>query len=151
MRTELIGRTNEVASLTALLEHERLLTLTGVGGVGKTRLALGVAAAVAPNYADGCWLVDLAPVADGAEVPKALAAAIGAPVSDDQGLIDYMSERHMLLVLDNCEHVIGDVSDLIDAVLAEAREIDVLATSREPLGLDGEVVRTGQLSRCTQA
>ena len=141
MRTELIGRTSEVASFTALLEHDRLLTLTGVGGVGKTRLALGVAAAVAPNYPDGCWLVDLAPVADGAEVPKALAAAIGAPVSDDQGLIDYMSERHMLLVLDNCEHVIGDVSDLIDALLAEAREIDVLATSREPLGLDGEVVR----------
>jgi predicted ATPase len=141
LRTELIGRTNEVANLTTLLEHERLLTLTGVGGVGKTRLALGVAAAVAPNYADGCWLVDLAPVADGAEVPKALAAAIGAPVSDDNGLIDYMSERHILLILDNCEHVIGDVSDLIDAVLAEAREIDVIATSREPLGLDGEVVR----------
>ena len=141
MRTELIGRTNDVTNLTALLKHERLLTLTGVGGVGKTRLALGVAAAVAPNYADGCWLVDLAPVADGAEVPKALAAAIGAPVSDNQGLIDYVSERHMLLVLDNCEHVIGDVSDLIDAVLAEARETDVLATSREPLGLDGEVVR----------
>ena len=141
MRTELIGRTDEVANFTALLEHERLLTLTGVGGVGKTRLALGVAAAVAPHYSDGCWLVDLAPVADGAEVPKALAAAIGAPVSDNQGLIDYMSGRYMLLVLDNCEHVIGDVSDLIDAVLAEAREIDVLATSREPLGLDGEVVR----------
>ena len=141
MRTELIGRTDEVANLTALLEHERLLTLTGVGGVGKTRLALGVAAAVAPNYADGCWLVDLAPVADGAEVPKALAAAIGAPVSDDDGLINYLSERHMLLLLDNCEHVIGDVSDLIDTVLAEAREIDVLATSREPLGLDGEVIR----------
>ncbi len=97
MRTELIGRTDEVANFTALLEHERLLTLTGVGGVGKTRLALGVAAAVAPHYSDGCWLVDLAPVADGAEVPKALAAAIGAPVSDNQGLIDYMSERHMLL------------------------------------------------------
>jgi predicted ATPase/class 3 adenylate cyclase len=141
MRTELIGRTDDVAKLSALLQHERLLTLTGVGGVGKTRLALGVAAAVAPYYADGCWLVDLAPVADGAEVPKALAAAIGAPVSDNDGLINHMSERHMLLVLDNCEHVIGDVSDLIDAVLADAREIDVLATSREPLGLDGEVVR----------
>jgi predicted ATPase/class 3 adenylate cyclase len=141
MRTEMIGRTEEIANLIALLEHERLLTLTGVGGVGKTRLALGVAAAVAPGYADGCWLVDLAPVAEGAEVPKALAAAVGAPVGDDQGLIDYMSERHMLLILDNCEHVIGDVADLIDAALVETGEIDVLATSREPLGLDGEVVR----------
>ncbi len=141
MRTELVGRSDEIASLTSLFEHERLLTLTGVGGVGKTRLALGLAAAVAPGYADGCWLVDLAPVADGAEVPKAFAAAIGAPVSDDRGLIEYMSDRQMLVILDNCEHVIGDVSDLMDLVLAEASEVCVLATSREPLGLDGEVVR----------
>ena len=141
MRTELVGRSDQIASLTSLLEHERLLTLTGVGGVGKTRLALGVAAAVAPNYPDGCWLVDLAPVADGAEVPKALAAAIGAPVSDDQGLIEYMSDRQMLVILDNCEHVISDVSDIMDLVLTGAGEVCVIATSREPLGLDGEIVR----------
>ncbi|HXW34310.1 MAG TPA: adenylate/guanylate cyclase domain-containing protein [Acidimicrobiales bacterium] len=140
-RTELLGRSEEVATLAALTAKERLVTLTGVGGVGKTRLALGVAASVAPDYADGCWLIDLAPVSDGSEVPVVTAAAIRAPVTAAAAIVTYLSDRRMLLLLDNCEHVIGDVADLVDGVLESANEIHVIATSREPLGLDGEVVR----------
>ena len=140
-RTELLGRSAEVASLVALSARERLITLTGVGGVGKTRLALGVAAAVAPDYGDGCWLVDLAPVSDGDEVPLAAAAAMRAPATDAAALVNYLGDRRMLVVLDNCEHVIGDVAELVDEILEAASEVHVVATSREPLGLDGEVVR----------
>ncbi len=140
-RTELVGRSEEVATLAATTAKERLVTLTGVGGVGKTRLALAVAASLAPDYPDGCWLVDLAPVADGAEVAVATAAAVRAPVTDAGALVTYLSDRHMLVVFDNCEHVIGDVADLVDAVLVADPDIHMLATSREPLGLDGEVVR----------
>ncbi len=140
-RTELLGRSTEVATLAALSARERLITLTGVGGVGKTRLALGVAAAVAPDYGDGCWLVDLAPVSDGDEVPLAAAAAMRAPVTDAAALVNYLGDRRMLVVLDNCEHVIGVVAELVDEILEAASEVHVVATSREPLGLDGEVVR----------
>ena len=141
MRTDLLGRAVEVTTLAEVANRERLLTLTGVGGVGKTRPALGVAAAVSPTYMDGCWLVDLAPIADGANVPMTVAAAIGAPATEASALVDYLADRQMLLVLDNCEHLIGDVADLVESLLAGAREIHVLTTSREPLGLDGEVIR----------
>ena len=96
---------------------------------------------MAPTFEDGCWLVDLAPVADGADVAMAVAASVGAPVTDGASLVDYLADRHMLVLLDNCEHVIGDVADLVESVLGRADEVHVLATSREPLGLDGEVVR----------
>lgn len=146
-RTELVGRSEDVARLAATTAEERLVTLTGVGGVGKTRLALAVAASVAPDYADGCWLVDLAPVADGAEVAVATATAVRAPVTDSAALVTYLADRSMLVVFDNCEHVIGAVADLVDAVLVADPDIHLLATSREPLGLDGEVVRrVGSLS-----
>jgi predicted ATPase len=150
-RTELLGRSEEISSLAAISARDRLITLTGVGGVGKTRLALGVAASVAPDYADGCWLVDLAPISDGSEVPVATATAVRAPVTDAQALVEYLSDRRMMVILDNCEHVIGDVVDLVDAVLEGAREIHVIATTREPLGLDGEVVRrVGSLATAAQ-
>lgn len=141
MRTKLVGRSGEVASLVDIVGRERLVTLTGVGGVGKTRLALGVAASVAPTLQDGCWLVDLAPLAEGTDVPVAVAAAIGAPATESSALIDYLLDRHLLLLLDNCEHVIGDVADLVEAILGSAERVHVVATSREPLGIDGEVVR----------
>jgi hypothetical protein len=144
LRTELIGRRDDIATLSALVERDQLVTLTGTGGVGKTRLALGVAAALAPEFADGCWLVELAPVADGAEVLKTVASAIGATVTDLDALTAYLSDRRMLLVLDNCEHVLADAADLVDAVLGAAPELHVLTTSREPLGLDGEAVRRVQ-------
>jgi predicted ATPase len=141
VRTELIGRSEEVAGLSALVERSGLVTLTGVGGVGKTRLALGVAAGVATGFPDGCWLVELAPVAEGAEVTRTVAAAMGAPVTDSDGLVRYLADRRALLVLDNCEHVLDAVADLVDAIVAAAPQVHVLGTSREPLGLDGEVVR----------
>lgn len=140
-RTELVGRSTEIATLATTTDGERLVTLTGVGGVGKTRLALAVAASVAPDYPDGCWLVDLAPVADGAEVAVATATAVRAPVTEAAALVTYLADRRMLVVFDNCEHVIGDVADLVDAVLVADPDVHMLATSREPLGLDGEVVR----------
>jgi predicted ATPase len=144
VRTELIGRTDDVTALTELVERERLVTLTGVGGVGKTRLALGVAAAIAAGFADGCWLVELSPVADGQEVLKTVAAAIGAPTTTADALVAYLAERRVLIVLDNCEHLLDAAADLVDAVLAECADVHVLVTSREPLGLDGEQVRRVQ-------
>lgn len=144
VRTELIGRRDDIAALTTLVDREQLVTLTGVGGVGKTRLALGVAAASAPGYADGCWLVELAPVADEAEALTAVATAIRAPATDIETLVAYLVDRRMLVVLDNAEHVLGAVAELVDAVLGDAPEVHVVVTSREPLGLDGEQVRRVQ-------
>ena len=92
VRTELIGRTDDVTALMELVERERLVTLTGVGGVGKTRLALGVAAALAAGFADGCWLVELSPVADGEEVLKTVAAAIPC-AGDDRRRAGRLSGR----------------------------------------------------------
>jgi predicted ATPase/class 3 adenylate cyclase len=141
VRTELIGRTGDVTALMALVERERLVTLTGVGGVGKTRLALGVAAALAAGFSDGCWLVELSPVADGEEVLKTVAAAVRAPATTLDALVDYMADRRVLIVLDNCEHVLDAAADLVDAIAVAAADVHVLVTSREPLGLDGEQVR----------
>jgi len=144
VRTELIGRTDDVTALMELVERERLITLTGVGGVGETRLALGVAAALAAGFPDGCWLVELSPVADGEEVLKTVAAAIRAPTMTADALVAYLAERRVLIVLDNCEHVLDAAADLVDAIAAAAADVHVLVTSREPLGLDGEQVRRVQ-------
>ncbi|MSO80016.1 MAG: adenylate/guanylate cyclase domain-containing protein, partial [Acidimicrobiia bacterium] len=144
MRTELIGRADDVEALAELVGRERLVTLTGVGGVGKTRLALGVAAAVAAEYPDGCWLVELAPVSGGDEVAKVVATAMRSPTTDLDSLADYLADRRVLIVLDNCEHVLDAAADLVDAVLESSADVHVLVTSREPLGLDGEQVRRVQ-------
>ena len=144
VRTELIGRTDDVTALMGLVERERLVTLTGVGGVGKTRLALGVAAAVAAGFTDGCWLVELAPVADGDEVVKTVAAALRSPTTTADALVGYLADRRVMIVLDNCEHVLDAAADLVDAILATAPDVHVLVTSREPLGLEGEQVRRVQ-------
>ena len=144
VRTELIGRSQDIEALAALVARERLVTLTGVGGVGKTRLALGVAATLAAGYADGCWLVELAPVAGGDEVVKVAAAAMHSPTTDLDALASYLADRRVLIVLDNCEHVLDAAADLVDALLESAPDVHVVVTSREPLGLDGEQVRRVQ-------
>jgi predicted ATPase/class 3 adenylate cyclase len=141
MRTELIGRSDEVDALAELVAGERLVTFTGTGGVGKTRLALAVAALVSAEFPDGCWFVELAPVADGAEVPKAVAAAMRAPVTTTPALGEYLADRRALIVLDNCEHLLDGAADLVDEVLMSAGDVHVVVTSREPLGLEGESVR----------
>jgi class 3 adenylate cyclase len=144
VRNELIGRADDVAALTAVAGRERLVTLTGAGGVGKTRLALAVAAALAPSFPDGCWLAELAAVGDGGEVASAVASAVRAPVTELDALVRYLSDRRALIVLDNCEHVLDAAFELGDALLASGPEVHVLATSREALGVDGEIVRRVQ-------
>jgi predicted ATPase/class 3 adenylate cyclase len=140
-RSDLIGRPQLIAALTKLVPDHRLITLTGVGGVGKTRLALGVAGVASTGYPDGCWLVELAPISDGAEVPKAVAAVLGAPLPDTAKLVGYLRDRRTLLILDNCEHLLSAAASFVDAVLQAAPEVHVLATSREPLGVEGEMIR----------
>jgi predicted ATPase len=138
--TDLIGRTDEIAEMAKVLGEHRLVTLTGTGGVGKTRLALAVAAQVAGGFPDGCWLVELAAVTTPLDVPQVVAAAVGAPWSDVRNLGSYLAQRRMLIVLDNCEHVLDAAADLAERVLGAGPEPVIVATSREPLGTRGEVV-----------
>ena len=141
--TSFIGREREVADLETLLAGEaRLLTLTGPGGCGKTRLALSAAARLAGGFEDGLWWVELAPLSDPALVPQAVASAIGvreAPgCSPTEALLEHLESRKTLLVLDNCEHLVQSCADLVDTLLRSCPRVRVLATSRETLGIVGE-------------
>ena len=148
---ELLGREDEsLATVTALTER-RVVTLTGAGGVGKTRLALHVAADLTPRYPDGTWVVELAPISEENAVAGAVAAALGvqqrAGLSMTESLVEYLRSKCVLLVLDNCEHLLDGAAALIDALLAGCGAVRVLATSREPLGVAGErVQRVGSLA-----
>jgi predicted ATPase/DNA-binding CsgD family transcriptional regulator/DNA-binding XRE family transcriptional regulator len=139
-----IGREREVAELRMLLERTRALTLTGMGGVGKTRLARRVAADVLARYADGVWLVELGPLRDPALVLHEVAATLGIHQRSRQSLRGTLEAalhpRELLLVLDNCEHLIAACAELVDLVLRAGARLQVLATSREPLGVAGETV-----------
>jgi predicted ATPase len=140
--TRLVGREREVAEIVELLRVHPLVTLTGVGGVGKTRLAVEVAATVSPGLPDGVWIVELAAVGDSSDVADAVATVLGVTARADQDLIDTVAgalvARHLLLVLDNCEHVIDAVSVVAAALLARAPHVGLLATSREALALPAE-------------
>jgi predicted ATPase/transcriptional regulator with XRE-family HTH domain len=139
--TRLIGRERELAQIEDRLARMRLLTLTGVGGIGKTRLAIEAAWVLQPRFPDGVWLVDLAPVADPALVLSAVAAAVGVPGAPGQTLLATLTaalhDQCLLLVLDNCEHVL-DAAPEIGALLGGCPMLTVLATSRAPLHLTGE-------------
>jgi predicted ATPase len=119
----------------------RLLTLTGVGGSGKTRLALEVARDLVEAYPDGTWLVQLAPLSEEVLVPKAVAEALKVPERPGEPLSDTLSEvlrdRQLLLILDNCEHLIEAIARLVDLLLDSCPRLRILATSREGLGVEG--------------
>jgi predicted ATPase len=140
--TKFIGRSGEIAELTAIMGGTGLVTLTGVGGVGKTRLALQVARRLVTDFPDGVWLVELAPVADPAALPDVVATALGITTRPGStvvdSVVDAVAGRRMLIVLDNCEHVLDAAADLTAALLARTPTVSVLATSREGLGLAGE-------------
>ncbi len=142
--TSFVGRRGELAEVRRLLAESRLVTLTGVGGAGKTRLALRAAAGLRRSFPSGVWLVRLDQLRDEALAAQAVAAALGlqdrAGFSPEAALTDYLAGRQLLLVLDNCEHLVDAVAKLADQLLRAADGLRVLATSREALTIDGETV-----------
>jgi predicted ATPase len=140
--TSFIGREAEAAELQDAVKSHRLVTLTGVGGVGKTRLATEIAARLADEFPDGVWFFELAAVTDPASVPDAVAAVLGITQQPGMSVNDSVAAalegRVRLLVLDNCEHVRDAVADLVEAILAQSATVKVLATSREGLGVADE-------------
>ncbi|EOD64510.1 ATP-binding protein [Amycolatopsis vancoresmycina] len=138
--TSFVGRRQELGEAKRLLSAARLVTLTGAGGVGKTRLALRVAADVRRAFPDGVWLVELADLGDPRLVPNAVATAFGLRGTSDQaaGLAEHLENRQLLLVLDNCEHVADECATLVAKLLAGAGGLRVLATSRHTLHVEGE-------------
>jgi len=140
--TSFIGRAEPLRGVAGLLSDHRLVTVTGPGGAGKTRLAAQVARQVAGRFADGAWLAELAPVADPAQVAAAVAAALGVREQPGlpaaEALARALARQQLLLVLDNCEHVIGAAAALCAGLLAACDDVRVLATSREPLRVAGE-------------
>jgi predicted ATPase len=143
--TSFLGRASESARVEAMLARHRLVTVTGPGGSGKTRMAIEVARALVPRFEDGVWLVELAQVDDPGLIPTAVAVVLVLGVREQPGLsladslAAVMGGRHALLVLDNCEHVIDPVAGLCDTLLRAGDDLRVLATSREPLEVAGEV------------
>ncbi|MBK9117311.1 MAG: winged helix-turn-helix domain-containing protein [Betaproteobacteria bacterium] len=139
-----IGRERELTELRAMLAHHRLVTLTGVGGIGKTRLALQLAAAVADAHADGAWFADLAPVSDPRLVVNAVASTLGVKEDAGRPLVEalqrFVEDRTLLLVLDNCEHLLEACASLARDLLQAGRKLTIVATSREPLHVPGEAV-----------
>ena len=140
--TSFVGRAAAVDDVAGLLGEYRLVTVTGPGGVGKTRLASEVARRVADRFADGMWLVELTSVTDPAQIPSAVATALGIGERPGVAAADLLAEvlasQQALLVLDNCEHVIAAVAGLCAALLPAADDVRILATSREPVGVAGE-------------
>jgi predicted ATPase/DNA-binding winged helix-turn-helix (wHTH) protein len=141
--SELIGRDDELHEIVALAAR-RLATLTGAGGIGKTRLALAAARRLLPQFADGVWLAELAPLADPGLVPASVAAAVGLELSggsaSPERVATALSGKAPLLVLDNCEHVIGAATIMAEALFRANPKVHVIATSREPLKAEGEWV-----------
>ncbi|MGZ4599038.1 MAG: LuxR C-terminal-related transcriptional regulator [Oryzihumus sp.] len=142
--TALVGRTGTLRELAALVRSRQLVTLTGVGGAGKTRLALAVGAELADEFPDGIWLVELAPVGNADAVPDAIATALGITPQGDARVIDTVAEavagRRLLILVDNCEHVLAAAAEAIGVILARSEVPRILATSREHLRAPGEAL-----------
>jgi predicted ATPase len=141
--TSFVGREQEMAEVKRLLTSTRLLTITGAGGVGKTRLALQVAADLLDSFADGVWLIELAPLSDSTLATQLAANALG--IREEEGrpliqtLVDSLRTKSLLLILDNCEHLVQGMAQLAQTLLSGAPDLRILATSREPLGVAGEM------------
>jgi predicted ATPase/class 3 adenylate cyclase len=139
-----IGRVREVAEVRALVESSRLVTLTGAGGAGKTRLGLQVAAELLDGSGDGVWLAELAAVTDEGAVPAAISQALRLAVNPGspalEALLDALESQDVLIVLDNCEHLIGGCAKTAEAIARRCPKAHLLATSREPLGIGGETI-----------
>ncbi len=144
--TTFIGREREQEEVKAALKKARLLTLSGIGGMGKTRLSLQVAADVINDYSDGVWFVELAPITDSNLVPQAVASVLG--VKEEAGrlvgeaLVAYVRDRQLLLVLDNCEHLVSACAELVKQLLQAGPQVKILASSREPFNIAGESIYT---------
>src|SRR6202030_3491891 len=141
--SELIGRDDELAEVVNLIGAHRLFTLTGAGGIGKTRLGVALARELRPHFADGVWLAQFSPLADPKLVPAALASAVGLELGGEasvQSVARGLAGRRLLLVLDTCEHVIEIAASMAEAALGAGSELRILATSRELLKAEGEWV-----------
>jgi predicted ATPase/class 3 adenylate cyclase len=142
--TSFIGRERELADLAGLVERHRLVTLIGTGGSGKTRLMLEAAAQAFDRHPDGTWLVELAPIADPGQVEDEVARTLGVHGEPGKatadGLVDFLRSKSLLLLLDNCEHLVESVADLLIRLLRASPRLMILASSREALGIPGEVV-----------
>jgi predicted ATPase/DNA-binding SARP family transcriptional activator len=154
--TSFVGRDADIARIAAVLGHARLVTLTGPGGSGKTRLATEAAATLVDRMPEGVWLAELGPVVDPVDLPQAVLSLFGArelgllarrgprgassPVPPRERIVEAIGDKQLLLVMDNCEHLVEPAAALIDVLLARCPRLRVLATSREPLGITGEVL-----------
>ena len=140
--TSFIGRDREIADARTMLSHTRLLTLSGSGGCGKTRLALKIASTLTDNYEDGVWLIELAPIPRSELIPHQVASVFGVGEEHglplEQRLLEYLKARRLLLVLDNCEHLVAGVAAFAESILKACGGVQILATTREPLRIAGE-------------
>ena len=139
-----VCRRRDLTEAQARMAESRLVTLTGPGGVGKTRLALEVAKRSEKSFRNGVWMVELDSLSSGDRVAPAVATRLNVPDQSNRAaldrVVDYLRDKEMLLVLDNCEHVLGDVAEMVERLLAAGPKVRVLATSREPLHITAEQV-----------
>jgi non-specific serine/threonine protein kinase len=142
--TAFVGRQDEIGNITNMLGHARLVTITGSGGMGKTRLALELAARLSRRYLNGTWQVELSGISDGSDVAKCVAAALGLREQPGRGWIEAISDalrtRSLLLILDNCEHVLDACAEVAASLLSNCHGLHIVATSREAIGIPGEVI-----------
>ncbi|MGB3701344.1 MAG: NB-ARC domain-containing protein [Anaerolineales bacterium] len=139
-----VGREREIAEVKRLLSSSHIITLTGTGGCGKTRLAIQIATSMSENFADGVWLVDLSSVHEPLLVPQLVSLALGLHPLADQPLLELLQNhvryRQLLLVMDNCEHLLENCAQLAHQLITSSSDLRILATSREPLVITGETV-----------
>src|SRR6266540_1198779 len=142
--TSFIGRERELTEVEGLVSTSRLVTLTGAGGCGKTRLAIQIANMVSNTFADGVWLVDFIPLSEPGLVPQHVAQTLGLRPTPNQplneSLLKFARPKQMLLILDNCEHLIAAIAQLVQRLLSGTSGLNILATSRQPFVVLGEMI-----------